>query len=371
MSPVANPQPLTWLLESCVAQGASDLHLVPGRPPFLRCDGELLPLEGADTQTVSAVQAVVDALLGERGRAALEPKGSADGAITGATGVRFRFNVARRQAGLSVALRRLDDAFQSLSALGLPESLYELCELPDGLVVVAGPTGAGKSTTLASLIDRINQTRACHIVTIEEPVEYVHAPARALVNQREVGPDTPDFNTALVAALRQDPDVILVGEIRDLETIRTAITAAETGHLVMTTVHAGDCVSAIERLVAVFPADEQHGVRRQLALVLRAIVAQHLVPADATAERQRVVVSEVLRATAAVSHLIASGKSAQIYSTMELGGAQGMQTLEQDLARLVHQRKVTPRAAGLLARDEKTVQERARMLYEGRRGRSG
>ena len=147
----------------------------------------------------------------------------------------------------------------------LPESLYELCDLPDGLVVVCGPTGAGKSTTLATLIDRINRTRRCHIVTIEDPIEYLHGPAQSLVNQRQVGIDTGSFNDALVASLRQDPDVILVGEIRDLATIRTAITAAETGHLVLTTVHAGDCVGAIERLVSVFPADEQTGIRRQLA----------------------------------------------------------------------------------------------------------
>ena len=169
--------------------------------------------------------------------------------------------------------------------MGFSETLYRLCDLPDGLIVVAGPTGAGKSTTLATLLDRVNQTRPCHMVTIEDPIEYIHQTRKALVNQRQVGTDVSSFYEALVASLRQDPDVILVGEIRDLNTIRTAIVAAETGHLVFTTVHAGDCVGAIERLVAVFSADEQDGIRRQLSMVLRAVIAQHLVIADGTAHQ--------------------------------------------------------------------------------------
>ena len=181
--------------------------------------------------------------------------------------------------------------------------------------MVCGPTGAGKSTTLATLIDRINQTRRCHIVTIEDPIEYLHRPAQSLVNQRQVGSDTSSFNDALVASLRQDPDVILVGEIRDLNTIRTAITAAETGHLVFTTVHAGDCVGAVERLVSVFPADEQSGIRRQLSMVLRAVIAQHLLVADGAggaqdgSRRSRVVASEVLMNNSAIANLIATGKA--------------------------------------------------------------
>src|SRR5262249_41993629 len=205
---------------------------------------------------------------------------------------------------------RLEDRFRGLAELGLPESLYELCNLPDGLVVVCGPTGAGKSTTLATMLDRVNQTRRCHVITIEDPIEYIHPPALSLISQRQVGSDAGTFNDALVASLRQDPDVILVGEIRDLATIRTAITAAETGHLVFTTVQAGDCVGAVERLVSVFPADEQAGVRRQLSLVLRAIIAQHLLIVDGAGgnlngngqpalpvRRSRVAVSEVLTVT--------------------------------------------------------------------------
>ncbi|MEZ6187117.1 MAG: PilT/PilU family type 4a pilus ATPase [Planctomycetota bacterium] len=343
---------------------STDLHLAPGVPALLRVEGRLLPLPGGAALEAEQVEALADAVLAERGRSELARSGSVDGALTHA-GVRFRFNVARRQGGLSVALRRLEDAFTSLAELGLPESLYALCELPDGLVLVSGPTGSGKSTTLASLIHRINQTRPCHVVTIEDPVEYVHPPQRALVNQREVGPDTPDFNTALVASLRQDPDVILVGEIRDLDTIRTAITAAETGHLVFTTVHAGDCVSSIERLVAVFPADEQGGVRRQLALVLRAVIAQHLLPArDAggDAPRRRVLVSEILRSTPAVANLIASGKSSQLYSTLETGAALGMQTLEHDLARLLQAGRIERATAELLAKSPQLLEDRLRLL---------
>jgi twitching motility protein PilT len=299
------------------------LHVAPDLPPFLRIHGILEPQGDIGPLDAGMTAALGDVLARGFDRRSLNTTGSIDGALTAADGTRFRFNVFKRQSTISIALRRLEDRFRTLVDLGLPDALYELCSLPDGLVVVAGPTGAGKSTTLATLIDRINQTRRAHIVTIEDPIEYLHNSAKSLVNQRQVGLDAGSFNDALVASLRQDPDVILVGEIRDLATIRTAITAAETGHLVFTTVHAGDCVGTIERLVSVFPADEQNGIRRQLSLVLRCIIAQHLLVADGeqgvlpkgpdgVARRRRIVVSEVLTATDAVSHLIASGKSAQI-----------------------------------------------------------
>ena len=271
---------LDLLLAECVRQDASDLHLAVGLPPYLRVEGLLEPqseqpvLSSVDTEGIAAV------LAAGLDRRPLETTGSLDGAMTGTDGTRYRFNIFRRQGTLSISIRRLEDRFRTLVELGLSDSLYRLCDLPDGLIVVAGPTGAGKSTTLATLLDRINRTRPCHMVTIEDPIEYIHTPQKALVNQRQIGGDASSFHDALVASLRQDPDVILVGEIRDLNTIRTAIVAAETGHLVFTTVHAGDCVGAIERLVSVFPADEQDGIRRQLALVMRAIVTQHLVVAD-------------------------------------------------------------------------------------------
>jgi twitching motility protein PilT len=282
-----------------------------------------------------------------------------------------------------VALRRLEDRFRSLAELGLPDELYRLCDLSDGLIVVAGPTGCGKSTTLATMLDRINQTRPCHMITIEDPIEYLHTTSKALVNQRQVGTDTSGFYEALVASLREDPDVILVGEIRDLNTIRTAIVAAETGHLVFTTVHASDCVGTIERLVSVFPADEQDGIRRQLSLVLRAIIAQHLLVADgstpnghtngwhgpaeaAPPRRSRVVASEILMANPAVANLIATARSNQIYSAMETGAAGGMQTLEHDLARLWVAGKISETTAVAMARNPSILRERAARM----RGRS-
>jgi twitching motility protein PilT len=371
--PDAGQPLLDFLLAECVRLDASDVHLAPGLPPCLRIHGILGPRAGSEPVPAAQIETLASQLMKSIDPTALAKTGSCDGAISAKDGARFRFNVFRRQGTLAVALRRLEDRFRPLAELGLPESLYELCELPDGLVVVCGPTGAGKSTTLATLLDRINQSRRCHIITIEDPIESLHTAGLSLVNQRQVGSDTSSFNDALVASLRQDPDVILVGEIRDLNTIRTAITAAETGHLVFTTVHAGDCVGAVERLVSVFPADEQPGIRRQLGMVLRAIVAQHLLVADGSAgardgnRRGRVVASEILINTPATANLIATGKSNQIYSSLEMGAAQGMQTLEADLARLVVANLLSEATAMTMARNPATVRERVALLRKGAR----
>jgi len=364
---------LERLLAECVRLDASDLHVAPNLKAHMRVHGILELQHEFGVLAPAMTEALADVLCEGFNRATISTTGSVDGAISASDGTRYRFNVFKRQGEFSIALRRLEDSFRSLAELGFSETLYDLCSLPDGLIVVAGPTGAGKSTTLATLIDRINKTRPAHIVTIEDPIEYLHPSAKALVNQRQVGLDTGSFNDALVAPLRQDPDVILVGEIRDLNTIRTAITAAETGHLVFTTVHAGDCVGTIERLVSVFPAEEQAGIRRQLSLVLRAIIAQHLLVADGrhgllepTAEgiqrRKRVVVSEVLMANGAVSNLIANGKAAQIYSVMESGGAGGMQTLEEDLARLWAGGWITETTALNVSRSPAIVRDRFNRL---------
>ena len=364
---------LQRMLRDCVTADASDLHVAPGLAPFMRIHGILEAQDKYGVLSSQVTQALGEVLSRGFDRGSLNTTGSIDGALTAQDGTRFRFNVFRRQGSISIALRRLEERFRTLADLGLPDSLYDLCAQPDGLVVVAGPTGAGKSTTLATLIDRINQTRRAHIVTIEDPIEYLHRSSKSLVNQRQVGLDAGSFNDALVASLRQDPDVILVGEIRDLATIRTAITAAETGHLVFTTVHAGDCVGTIERLVSVFPADEQNGIRRQLSLVLRCIIAQHLLvadgeqgilpaAADGTMRRRRIVVSEVLTATDAVSHLIAAGKSAQIYSSMESGGNQGMQTLEESLAKLWTGGWISEQTATNMARNPAVVRDRAQRM---------
>jgi twitching motility protein PilT len=371
---------LDVLLAECERQGASDLHLVPELPPYFRVEGKLEPHPRFAPFSAAEMEAIAAHLSRGLDRGPLEQTGSLDGAVTDPGGTRYRFNIFRRQGRLCVALRRLEDRFRTLSELGLSDGLYRLCDLPDGLILVAGPTGAGKSTTLATLLDRINRTRPCHMVTIEDPIEYIHRTQTALVNQRQVGTDASSFYEALVASLRQDPDVILVGEIRDLNTIRTAIVAAETGHLVFTTVHAADCVGAVERLVSVFAADEQEGIRRQLALVLRAIIAQHLVLADGLnppvrsngqaeipdpgplPRRTRIVTSEVLIVNPAVANLIATGKSNQIYSTMEAGGAAGMQTLEQDLARLWVGGQISETTAMALARNPSVLRDRAARL---------
>ncbi len=377
--PVAlNSQPaqefLSDLLRTCVAEGASDLHLSSGQPPFFRAQGKLKRDESWPTLTGDDVLIIAE-ILAKRDLSTWT-KGAIDGA-TSVAGGRFRFNIFRKQESTAVAIRRLEDEIRPLSELGLPDSLYDLSELKDGLVIVAGPTGSGKSTTLATLIDRINQQQQAHIITIEDPIEYVHPPKNSLVNQRQIGVDSDSFNDALVSSLRQDPDVILVGEIRELETIRTAITAAETGHLVLATVHAPDCMGVIERIVSVFPSDEQAGVRRQLALVLKAIIAQHLMVADGPAVladeeagtrdvARRILSSEILRVNSAVANLIASGKSAQILSQIESGAASGMRTLDQNLAVLVYEGMISLRTAEAYAQNPTIVQDRLARLKRGR-----
>lgn len=351
------------LFKHCEVANASDLHLAPGHLPMVRIDGELTPVLAQPPMRPDEIDALADELMNTAHRQQLADRGAADGACSSPSGTRYRFNIFRRYGKKAIILRRLEDRFRSLAELGLPDALYRLADLSDGLVVISGPTGSGKSTTLATLLDKINRERRCHMVTIEDPIEYVHVPKMAEVNQRELYTDVPDFNQALVSALRQDPDVILVGEVRDLKTIRMAITAAETGHLVYTTVHAADCVGTIERLVAVFPADEQDGIRRQLAMVLRAIVNQQLLPAITdSGKKGRVAAAEVLMNTSAIANLIVIGKSPMIFSCIETGRAQGMQTMDQDVARLWSQGLIDEQTAIAAARSVTSMQERARVL---------
>ncbi|MEM9588570.1 MAG: PilT/PilU family type 4a pilus ATPase, partial [Planctomycetota bacterium] len=339
-------QRLHQLLDHCVAIGASDLHLASGELPFFRNRGLMLRDERFGKLDSGQIRELAMTMAGPSLDEQITRRGALDGSLTGRDRSRYRFNIYVSGGVLAIAIRRLDDQIRPLEELGLPDSLYSLADLRDGLVIVSGPTGSGKSTTLATLIDRINRQHLSHIITIEDPVEYLHPSQKSLVHQRQLGIDCPSFQDALVASLRQDPDVILVGEIRELETIRIAITAAETGHLVFTTVHAGDSVGVIERITSVFPAEEQSGVRRQLALVLRANISQKLLVADGSAVvadekrgssevKRRVIASEIMHVNSAVANLIASGKSQQIYSVIESGSSAGMQTLDQDLARLM------------------------------------
>ncbi len=380
------------ILEHCLSAGASDIHITPEQPVRWRIGGQLqlIESEGAGqpiTLSSDEVQQLVEMLLNSTARETLEKRGSCDGAMTYNHETRFRFNVYRRDSKLAVALRKLEERFYSLPELGLSDDLYRICDLKYGLVLVAGPTGSGKSTTLATLVNRVNESRPAHIITIEDPVEYVHPSKMALVNQRQVGIDSPSFHQALVDSLRQDPDVILIGEIRDLDTIRTAITAAETGHLVLASIHAGDCVGAVERLISVFPADEQSMIQRLLGMVLRCVIAQHLIVAEtplATRQpagsleppggtnpiqpanplhrgtSQRALAAEIMWGTTAVGNLIASGQTRQIGSMIESGTADGMQTLDASLIQLLRRKRISEAVARSLAKNPNLVVQRAR-----------
>jgi twitching motility protein PilT len=363
-NPVLPPgRVLENLLAYCETNNGSDLHLAPNHRPLVRIDGLLTEVPGYDKLQPHDIHAYAEILMNSGQRMALAERGAADGAVSTPRGVRFRFNVFRGQGKRAVVLRRLEDRFRTMAELGLPDDLYRLADLPDGLVVFSGPTGCGKSTRLATLLDRINRERRCHMITIEDPIEYIHDPKKAEVNQRELFTDVPDFNQALISALREDPDVILVGEARDLKTIKMVITAAETGHLVYTTIHAGDCIQTIERMVGVFPSEEQDGIRRQLALVLRAVVNQQLVTATFDDGRKgRIAAAEVLMNTAAVSNLIVQGKSTLIQTCMETGRAAGMQTMDQDIARLWVAGRIDEQTALAACRNVSQLRERARFL---------
>ena len=354
------------LLAMCEEFQASDLHLSTGLAPRFRIRGALVAagdFRPFDAETVDALTMELGLFtlpLGspdgtEKIRMTLIKDGALDGALTSPSGTRYRFNLYRESDRHAIALRRLDAKFYSFADLGLPKRLPKFCSENDGLVIVTGPTGSGKSTTLATMIDTINHTRDGHIITIEDPIEFVHKTDRCIVNQRQVGRDTRSFNDALIEAMRQDPDVILVGEIRELTTIRTALRAAETGHLVLTTLHAGDCAGAIERLISVFPADEQNSARRQLALVLRGIFAQHLL---ASPDGSRHPACELLVNNTACANLIATGRTSQLYSIIETGANLGMRTLDQSLTELFANGLIDMRTALTLSKNPELLKGR-------------
>jgi len=362
---------MTALLENifslCEELDASDVHISTGFAPRFRICGSLVEkggFEPFDSRTVDAIAmelGLVTLPVGspdgtEKVRTVLFCEGAIDGALTSQSGARYRFNIYPESSRHAIALRRLDSQYRSFEELGLPRRLEDFCNERDGLVIVTGPTGSGKSTTLATMIDKINRTRCGHIITIEDPIEYVHKSQRCLVNQRQVGRDTKSFNDALVESLRQDPDVILVGEVRDLATMRTALRAAETGHLVFTTLHAGDAPGAVERIVSVFPPEEQFSARHQLSMVLRGVFAQHLLSNPARSTRHPAC--ELLVNTTAAQNLIASGRTAQLYSIIETGANQGMQTLDQSLAALVAAGLASERSALALSRNPSMLKSR-------------
>jgi len=367
-SSVSSDSGLENLLRAMIEMEASDLHLAPGHQALFRIDGRLQTNAGfASLFDHDRIGSIASSLVHGEVSGAINASGSVDGALSLGGGERFRYNIYQRLPGLAIAIRRLESRFRSLEELGLPPSLANWCDLTDGLVIVAGPTGSGKSTTLATLLDQINRTRAVHVITIEDPIEYLHLSLNSRIDQRQVGTHAPDFHSALVSSLRQDPDVILVGEIRERETIRTALTAAETGHLVFTTVHAPDCAGAIQRIASAFPADEQPGILRQLSMNLRGVLAQHLVRSDGqaaakprpeTVKRARVALSEVLQVTPAAANLIARGQFQNLYSFIETGSKHGMQTLEQCLVHWVKCGLLQRSTALACTRNPKILQQR-------------
>ncbi len=327
------------LLEQCAALGASDLHVTVGSAPVVRVRGELQALEGAEPLDAETTQGLLYRILSTEQQKRLEVDKQIDLAHDVPGVARFRVNVFFQRESLGAAFRQIPESIKSLEELRLPATLNELTKKPRGLVLVTGPTGSGKSTTLASLIDEINRSRSEHILTIEDPVEFVHKHKGCIVNQREIGVDARGFGEALRAALRQDPDVILLGEMRDLETIATALTAAETGHLVFGTLHTQSAPSTIDRIIDVFPAEQQGQVRTQLASTLQGVVTQSLLPtADGAG---RIAALEILFPDDAVRNLIRQGKVEQVYSVMQTNTSRGMQTLEQSLADLVMRRVIT------------------------------
>jgi twitching motility protein PilT len=339
--PTADRADINALLDQVLDEGASDLHLTVGAPPSVRVDGQLRPLKEYGALGRGETRRLVYQLLDERQREAFERDLELDTSYTGSQ-ARFRVNVFRQRDSVGAVLRAIPMDVVPLTDLGLPPVVPRLADLPRGLVLVTGPTGSGKTTTLAALVDHVNATRAVHIITVEDPIEFIHGNKRAIVNQREVGEDTHSFANALRHALRQDPDVLLIGELRDLETISMAVTAAETGHLVFGTLHTQDAPQSIDRMIDVFPPHQQSQVRVQLAASLAAVVTQQLVPAVAGG---RALACEVLVGTGAVRSLIREGKTHQLGSAMQSGARYGMVTMDQSLARLVQSGAVTMAAA--------------------------
>jgi twitching motility protein PilT len=336
------------LLTSCMEQGASDLHVSSEWSALLRLNGELIA-ESDRIYTACEVESMLSAIANETQIDLYRQDGQLDMGYSDKNGQRFRINAYREMGRCTLAVRHLDNDFQTIEELRLPIELKQIVNLTKGLVLVTGATGSGKSTTLATMIHEINKNRKCHIITIEDPIEFVHSNLKSLVHQRELNSDTKSFASAVRASLREDPDVVLVGEMRDLETMKAALTAAETGHLVFSTLHTNDAVGVIERLMGSFPGDEQEVARNRIAMALKAVIAQTLIPTSTG--RGRVPAVEILRINTAISNMIDSGKTRQIYSMMESGRSEGMQTFDQALVHLIKQHWITRDTAHRLCRN--------------------
>jgi twitching motility protein PilT len=319
-------------------RGASDLHLTAGAPPILRIDGTLVPTPfeklNADTS-----QTLVYSLLNDQQRQRFEATNELDLAFNLRGIGRVRMNVYRQTGAVGAAIRAIPTTFKTFDEIGLPKAIHEVMKVPKGLILVTGPTGSGKSTTIASMIDHINETRSNHIVTVEDPIEFVHVHKKSIINQREVGQDTETFSAALRHILRQDPNVILIGELRDLETISAALNIAETGHLVLATLHTTDCAQTINRIIDVFPQHQLDQVRVQLSFVLQAVICQQLL--NHASGAGRVLATEALIVNSAIRNLIREQKVEQIQVAIQTGGKVGMQTMNQSLAELYFKQKIS------------------------------
>ncbi|MCC2308405.1 type IV pilus twitching motility protein PilT [Cellulomonas chengniuliangii] len=330
---------LDGALIEMIRLGASDMHLTAGAPPMVRLAGSLRPLDNFEQLEAESLRRTIYNILTQRQREKFEAELELDFAYSVRGHARFRVNLYVQRESIGAAFRVIPYEIRPLEALGVPNVVGNFAGLPRGLVLVTGPTGSGKSTTLAAIVDLANRTREDHIMTVEDPIEFLHRHKKCLINQREVGADTHSFANALKHVLRQDPDIILVGEMRDLETISVALTAAETGHLVFATLHTQDAAQTIDRVIDVFPSHQQAQVRTQLAGAIQGVVCQTLCK---TADgRGRAVATEVMIATPAIRNLIREGKTHQIYSSMQAGTEHGMHTLDQNLADLVKSGKIT------------------------------
>ncbi|MDN4489399.1 type IV pilus twitching motility protein PilT [Demequina sp. SYSU T00068] len=337
-------------LRGMMAVGASDLHVTAGVPPMVRLDGALTPLEGFERLTPESLQRSLYGILTQAQRERFEEELELDFSYSVVGEARFRVNLYKQRDALGAAFRVIPYEIKPLEALGIPEVVGSFSQLPRGLVLVTGPTGSGKSTTLASLVDLANRSRSAHIMTVEDPIEFLHRHKRSIVNQREVGADTRSFNKALKHVLRQDPDIILIGEMRDLETISVALTAAETGHLVFATLHTQSAPATMDRIIDVFPPEQQGQVRTQLAAAIQGVMCQTLLKrADGPG---RAVAVEIMVATPGIRNLIREGKTHQIYTSLQGGASMGMQTMDYHLAELVKSGRVDYEAASEMAHSQ-------------------
>jgi twitching motility protein PilT len=372
-TPSGPPQPtglnLRALLEEMVSRNASDLHVVAGERPKLRVDGDITNSAVDQTLTPKDTLQIAYSVLTEQQKKRFELEDELDFSFGIQNLARFRGNVFKQRGCVSMVVRQIPFAIKTFDQLGLPGSIAKMAEKPRGLVLVTGPTGSGKSTTLAAMIDKINRERKGHIITVEDPIEFIHKHQSCIINQREIGSDTKSFANALKYALREDPDIILVGEMRDLETIAATLTIAETGHLAFATLHTNSAAEAINRIIDVFPSHQQSQVRAQLAFVLEGIVTQTLLPK--AQGKGRVMAAEILVVTPAIRALIRDDKVHQIYSSMQAGKKWGMQTLNDALYQLYMSREVTADECLRVSGDPTEFQRMIGQLDPADEGRTG